>query len=131
MKDINKLLDSVDTYCVVMGENPVEYVGYGDAINFAKYLIEKFHIKDATILEKITRTYAYFDVVSKLEDRSAFDNVSLPTEVAGEDISNYELDILLTIDYLMSDSCSEAAYNTFMEAMAEASVDGDEDDDEQ
>ena len=120
-KTVEEIYDLLVEVSYEIGEHPVEYVGYGNCKQFAKYLFDYFKnkpvqkepidIKD--LLNKIDRIWAYFDVTDAFLDYYYFD-IDNENEYLDSDY-----DLWLTAKFLNSDYCTQAYYEKFLTEMDE------------
>lgn len=113
-KTVEEIYDLLIEVSYEIGEHPVEYVGYGNCKQFAKYLFDYFKNKPMQkqpiniqkLLNEITGIWAYFDITQEF------------LEYYDIDLSD-DYDLWLTAKFLNSDYCSQAYYEKFLIEMDE------------
>ena len=120
-KTAKEIFEIICDVAGIIGENAIEYVGYGDAENFVNFLEEKFgfnfsnsyiwdnnHVyPEGNIHTRIDRIWAYFDVVAELlyvweADKTGEEKHKLVEEIYGEHFYYDYMDYILTALYLAS-----------------------------
>ena len=102
------------------GEHPVEYVGFGYAKPYAEFLYNYFTtnsdyqslpvIDITTLLNKIDRIWAFFDVFDAFREHYDFE---IPEDWCFEN----DLEYMLLAKFLLSDKCNDECYEYFIKSM--------------
>ena len=120
IRDMQTILEALQNYCYTFREDPIEYIGYGDAHNFMQYIAEKTNMDISNTVIRVTNLWAYMDVCDGLELER--EEIELETGTAcGINIRvDYPcLDSWATqvAEYMASNRCSDNMYNKIMEKL--------------
>jgi hypothetical protein len=117
-KTEKELYDFLQEVSCRTGEDPIEYVGYGYAKSYAKFLYEYFKknytevsINIDDLLKDITFIWAYLDVY--LEFIDPYENIHHEWD------GNDDLEFELMSKFLVSNYCSDDAYKNFIDELSE------------
>lgn len=120
MRDIRKVLEAMMEYRTNVGENPIEYTGYGEGKNLIDFLVQKFEISDKSSLDAIDTDGGFMDILYAVFDEEEEIGDYEPTEIRDvilSEIGIFDASEILVAEYLCSTFCSDESYEEYLASL--------------